>query len=60
MKILRADETQENSVTVPSRFFVSNLLPKTVKIKKLNNLRPTEKVVTGNWRKLYTEERQDV
>jgi len=41
-------------------FSSPSLLPKTVKIKKLNNLRPTEKVVTGNWRKLYTEERQDV
>jgi hypothetical protein len=55
MKILRADKTQRILLPFHPDFSSPSLLSKTVKIKKLNNLRPTEKEVTGDWRKLYIE-----
>jgi len=60
MKILRADETQRILLPFHPDFSSPRLLSKTVKIKKLKNLGPSEKAVTGNWRKLYAEELHDV
>jgi hypothetical protein len=53
MKILRADETQRILLVFHPDFSSLSLLSKTVKINKSNNLEPTEKEVTGDWRKLY-------
>jgi hypothetical protein len=60
IKILRADETQRILLPFHPYFSSPSLLSETVKIKKLNNLGPTEEEVTGDWRKLYIEELHDV